>query len=214
MSGNNKIIRHWPQYLPRALTTSEAPAYADVMQSLAGANRWAYEFATGASGQTGTSPAIAKNPQGTYGHDHSGPPFGTAFVHNLATWAWSRESSSTAFISDAGATLKARFWVRPFPRWDGTPYSRAYLSLIFLGNGGTTSTVSASFRGPSTATRSETSGSISNGAGTYTTFTTSTAYADIVPGWNAIDITLDRLTGTDNPVLQCATLYQKARRSH
>ncbi len=130
-----------------AQTRSHAPMDAETFKLLAGRPKWLYEMATGESGgDTAHEPSAQRAPSGRLGHDHSGPPYGSALQHPLFSYGASQTGSNFTVddgtnnyepgiaVSSVGLgiqpTLVAECFVRPFPAGvNDTPYSRGYLYI-------------------------------------------------------------------------------------
>lgn len=114
------VISTFPAGLPERRTQSHALAVAETARQLAGRSRLLYELATGVSGEANASPAIPKNPQGRYGIDHSGAPYGVAIRHPIATGTGvSRLTSQwiqgqdTTYTANKIYARDIEIWVRP-----------------------------------------------------------------------------------------------------
>jgi hypothetical protein len=83
-------------YLTDAATRGHAPTYSETAQSLVGRPRVAWELAHGASAVPGETPSIPLNPQGQYGVDMSGPPFGPCLLMHVASVTFQTFSESIA----------------------------------------------------------------------------------------------------------------------
>lgn len=116
---------------------TNAEARASMIRSIAGMSRYVHEMATGISASPGEQACVPLNPQGTYGVDYSGPPFGSAIRHIIAgcggqppTATLVGEKYAALVSSSTGpVVLSMAFWNRPHARYDGAPYSRGYLVL-------------------------------------------------------------------------------------
>jgi hypothetical protein len=136
-------------WLEDRVVASNAPAWADIPRALAGMSRVLHELATGENPVVGDPPATLPNPQGYLGVDLSGPPYGTAPIHSIATLesyndssanvlAYAATSKAVAVVPGPGARLLTSrelvainnrldtmqrmpwsFWVRPFSRSNG-----------------------------------------------------------------------------------------------
>lgn len=137
---NSKIGRDL--WLTDAQVKSEAKAKLEVVQGLAGRAHILHELATGQV--VGGSPVTPPNPQGMVGCDMSGPPWGSAHLHTIASMGGmlpasgsftSRPSSYfplTDITSERLYGIDWKIWVRPFdplPSPGIAPFSRAYLLM-------------------------------------------------------------------------------------
>jgi len=138
-----KIGSVWPASLASERVANGAQADAEIPQMLAGRARWLYEMASGASAVDGEPASVPVNPQGRIGHDHSGPPYGSALKHRLFGWSGTRDDlASVAFFNgrtnvyalsttdDPAIRLLGRAWVKPFVDFTGAPYSQGALVVI------------------------------------------------------------------------------------
>lgn len=129
----------------QALRMSEVRTLAAVRArnlavSLGGMPRMLYELATGSdAGQDGGASPL--NPQGMLGTDLSGPPFGPAIRHTLCVVEGQGPQSNivgegplhTFSEDDEWWHLPMRVYVRPHVAQRGNePYTRGYLSLLYL----------------------------------------------------------------------------------
>lgn len=221
-----RIVTPWPASVRASDVKSHQFASADVAQILAGKCAWLYEWATGAPTQTTDSPQTPRNPQGRYGHDHSGPPYGSAIRHNLysrsalGSTKWQIGTGSNvrqiSIIPEDQSTAKVRceFAVRAFPSWiENTPYSRGFLHLLVSCTVVATS-ISVTISGQTTQTRTYNFGSQT--ANALKMLSNSALYADIVPGWNVIDVEVNVTDpGTKNTVyLHALSFAQRTNRNH
>lgn len=147
MAIGNRIISAYPFGLPDANVRNWGVAEAEIPQTLAGGVHWLHEFATGGPSVDGDEYRGPINPQGLPGHDHSGPPFGSAFRHTLFAWSGCYSSGGNlsryneiAFSSSTGVipTFRGQGEVKAFPTWvPDSPYSRGYVDLRGKCNAGT-----------------------------------------------------------------------------
>lgn len=139
---SKKVVSTWPVALKTSDVATNAITHNHVAEVLVGKTTWLHEFATGQAVSGSQTPQIPMNPQGRYGHDHSGPPYGAAIQHaesvfftmgtGIYSGDWTKEFP-TLILGNNGrpfARQYNRIWVKPFPKWiEGTPYSKAYLSV-------------------------------------------------------------------------------------
>lgn len=121
---------------------SEARGNNDVAQSIAGRARALYELLAGTNPFPDEQPATTRNPQRNLGHDHSGPPWGSAFLHPVAWWVGQKAATATLqqpaglFDDLAESSPKSAsftFWNRPhatLPQPRIAPYSRLFLYIV------------------------------------------------------------------------------------
>jgi len=130
------VIASHPHPLPTERVNNQSPAVSETARALAGRARWLYEMLTGESGDPNEPPAIPKNPQGKYGIDHSGAPYGVAFEHPMVCGGVPFGTSNTGWndvpsnliTSSAGGGGTAWVWVKPHPPGVG-PYSQLRLEF-------------------------------------------------------------------------------------
>jgi hypothetical protein len=117
-----------------------ADADAEIPAVLAGRNRFLWEMATAGPAEPTGEMGIARNPQGLYGVDCSGPPYGSAMRHTLVAFSGRRSVSGSSFTRaqhfEFGGTERrvlvfhSPVWVKAFPAHvQNTPYSRGYVTL-------------------------------------------------------------------------------------
>lgn len=139
--------------LPDTAFQSEKPALTKVIKSLAGRARHLYELAAGVNPVDDEPPASSFNPQGKLGHDHSGPPWGSCFLHPITYAAGVANSTSitapapiVSALDEATKTLAWAFWHRPFASFPQVsarvpPYSRLYPRFVAFLSSGASSTL-------------------------------------------------------------------------
>jgi hypothetical protein len=106
----------------------EAVGKVEIAQCLAGGSRVAYELLTGTNPFTQEQAATRRNPQRHLGHDHSGPPWGSAYLHPVVWWSWCKQDTvnvirpttrTTEDVIFSGGSASAgiygpiTFWNRP-----------------------------------------------------------------------------------------------------
>ena len=194
MAISNKIVSTYPSAIVDSELEHGKAADAEIPQILAGRARWLYEHATG--GVNGLTPKVTMNPQGFAGHDHSGPPYGTAFLHPVtaicgntttpSTVQFTRLPNQYAISSTNPLEWEAMLWVRPHARGIGVPYSRLQLSMRIKASASATLTITygsiaqSNFSFTQAITTSET---------TYH-FTSANRQLRCVPGFNRIYLRL------------------------
>lgn len=134
-----RIIQQWPRALLDERLRAGELADVEVPQALAGRARWLYEHATGAPATDDDEAGVPRNPQGLVGHDHSGPPYGSALRHTIFGWGATRDDvassgdwSTTRGLIDLhtggapdrrSAEVRGKVWVRPHvERGAGPPF--------------------------------------------------------------------------------------------
>lgn len=125
------------RYLENSRFKSEASFRAELYQSLATRARLVEELASGVA--TGDRAISGPNPQGTLGCDLSGPPWGSAILHPVATSGGLKATGGVTGERQAVETITATarqvgpfiFWNRPhaeLPYPYVAPYSRLYFA--------------------------------------------------------------------------------------
>jgi hypothetical protein len=196
VASGNRFVSFYPNALRDDETSSYAEADAETIQSVAGRSQWLHEWATGGPPTIGEEPRVPRNPRGLYGHDHSGPPFGSAFRHPLFTWSASRASFGgwsnydTEMLIDASAAsvvfFSGRVFVRRFPGYiTDTPYSRCYVQVRLVCDSGTRQ-IAVHLK----ANDDEDYQNTSVTAGTTAVTFSLSRYLRMRPGWNTIKISL------------------------
>lgn len=220
MGVGSKTLSVWPAALRSVQTANVAPADAELAQTIAGRSRWLYEMATGGPATVADPPGVPNNPQGLVGHDHSGPPYGSAPKHRLFGWSGALVDVPDTWTASVGAyelspgntrrSLRNRVWVRPFVSFVGAPYSVADVIFRAVSTGGSQDvTVEVSTNG----------GAVSSEVLTVTT--TPAGFVindclDLVPGFNTVQIDFDTApSGAAHPVyITSFGAMQTAKRSH
>jgi hypothetical protein len=146
------VSSSWPHSLATATVDNQSPAVAETARILAGRARWLYEMATGESADAAEDPIIPRNPQGLYGVDHSGPPYGVALQHpiisggstlstDLNTSHW-LDADKPTVSTDLSLVYGSTVWVKPHVDGIG-PYTYGFLVLSAIRAGGSTVTITA-----------------------------------------------------------------------
>lgn len=146
---DKKVMTPWGASIPEELIQSEKLAQGTVAEVIAGKTTWLYEWTTGASATLNETPQVAPNPQGTYGHDHSGPPYGAAIPHPFAnnysspsgatTTDWTRVWPQKQVATNGTLWLSFNYESRPFANLNGYgPYSKIYFHVLASAVTGTT----------------------------------------------------------------------------
>lgn len=225
-------------FLPDSAFASEAIGHADVPSSLAGRARVLYELASGENPFPNEAPGTIKNPQGEIGHDHSGPPWGSAFLHPIATYSGKKDNSGflqqtvgsqpVVNLSASSAAPSLGPWViwnRPFadvPVPFGTttanlaPYSRGLVRGIAHRTSASTVTltvklVTLDYLG---RTLSSMSSNVSISSSTETMFSIDDAWFVLGPGRNIIRIDFSTGDAAAGISVDAIGVYQTVKRSH
>lgn len=195
------ISSPWPKALRESDTQNLAPASAEVFALLAGRNRWLNEFLRGRfeqdrHGAAEIEPAATPpNPQGLTGVDHSGPPYGVALRHSVATYNSIQYASGTSPLNDSRAIdvagvriLPISFFVKPFPPIENTPHSVCQLSMRFFNETGADCSVRVDI-----GDISLTSATLSDGSFGTSFFNAADERITIIPGWNTLNARLTKI---------------------
>jgi hypothetical protein len=216
--------------LPDAVYRSQRAANPRVIGSLAGRTRQRYERATGDNPVPNEGPATPLNPQAMLGHDHSGPPWGAAFLHPVAVLlglpsSFDSDIQSGYFESKvgiAGSTTRTcgpwLIWQRPFaqlPAPSVAPYSRLYLYLRAMTDAGTSDlTVTLRARPLNGAPFPVRQSEIGTVTTTDTAFAKEDAYVDMVPGYNVVQLQFAGSHESNEISIIEASLCQAVKLSH
>jgi hypothetical protein len=213
------------RYLADSAFRSESVLYAEAMRSLASRTALAQELSSGAA--AGSRPIAGYNPQGTLGIDLSGPPWGSAILHPVATAGGRNTTSGTTgerhVVEGIYDTEKVvgpwMFWNRPHARLpypSVAPYSRLFLGFTaYLASGGNqTLTIRFITVDPETdepIDENEEDFTIST---TETAFLSSTGYfGGLRGGTQAVRIGFVH-TGTVQAFITSMSIFQMVKRSH
>lgn len=195
------IGHSWPHSLDTAQVDNLSPAVAETGRILAGRARWLYEMATGESAVSTEAPYVPVNPQGLYGVDHSGPPYGVALQHAIVSFGrgistnvaggasptyWTDLDKETV-DTDNARTYTARFWCKPSNGQYG-PYSYGFLQLSAIRTGGSTVTVTADVENLSVGLPAN-SADLTLSTASLTTSST-LVRCPLQPGWNSVRLTI------------------------
>jgi hypothetical protein len=221
-------------FLPDSAFAADARATADIPRSLAGRTRRIYQHLTGDPLDDGEPPPL--NADARIGHNHRGPPFGSAFRHPVAWMTGKKDNagnlqqvadnnvcSLAAGTTDNPTSFSIRdwiIWVPPFWRptnGDMPPYGKLYLKLY----GFVSSAVNSDFE--VTCSARELFGE--SGSPTSQTMrlstTTEAAATDIddepfiftVGGYNAINISIANPSAQD-VTITALSICQTVKRRH
>jgi hypothetical protein len=210
-------------YLTDGATRGHAPTYSETAQSLVGRPRVAWELAHGASAVPGETPAIPLNPQGQYGVDMSGPPFGPCLLMHVASFGLTPTGNVIAPTHPWGAidsVIPRRQGAFPFRffnrfhaiREDGlAPLQRLSVTLRRSATGGSgTTELVCRVQSRTTGDDKAIIVNISTDAAGDVTI----AQITCAPGINELDITLARLSGTRTVQIHGVMLHVAAKRRH
>lgn len=199
---------------------SRARAYAHVLRSLAGRVRFLAEMATGGSIFLDGTPSVPKNPQGLYGLDFSGPPFGSAWRHVIASCGGIKPSASWettpvlgSVVAGANLVLPIRLWVRPHVLGERGPYSRGYPVLrVYQSSAVASFSVTARCRSLAgdDVPREQAFNVVTT---TESTITLASTYWDLRPGFNDVELELETASSTAM-VLASFSVNQIEKRGH
>jgi hypothetical protein len=217
----------------KSATRSHAAADAETFKMLAGRPKWLYEMATGVvGGDAAHEPTASLNPNGRLGHDHSGPPYGSAIQHPLFTYS-APETLSGYYINDIGPDdlgdrwitvsesksprMVAECYVRPFPEYNYngyvSPYSRAFLYIAATVALSSETLNVSMWNAYGDQVKRTDSVTVNDTSWPPQMIEFSTAYWDIVPGNNLLAVEFT-ITGTDDVRIYSASGNQIVKRSH
>lgn len=219
MATTQKIISSQP--LTNGQVNSLSPANASVIASLAGRVRYLYELVAGEPAYQPDGIATPLNPQGKAGIDHSGPPWGVAWIHPI--WhiegvppdanCYGQTPPITISTQNVTVRILAIFNCRPFFEAPLVPYSRAYLDVTCTRIGGAgTATADVTIYDRRGASGFHT-GTLSVASSTVAANMTGSPYCLMSPGRNVIPIDI-KLTSTTGINIVSMGLSQIARRTH
>ena len=209
---------------------NHAKTRLEIIQALAGRARILWELATGEVPGDG-HPASGYNPQGLVGVDCSGPPWGSAHRHSIASLGGIKPDSATfssrpatsfavyGLTSTQPRQISWRVWNRPYETLQSpsvAPLSRGRLLVeAYRSSGAGNPTVTVSMWANDERPSEATSATFSHTAGTsldrYTM--SSTLYARLRPGRNEVNILFES-DSTSALVITRLQMYSGAKRSH
>lgn len=215
---------------------SEAAGKNDIARSLAGRARVVYELARGVNPFSGEPPATGKNPQGKHGHDHSGPPWGSAFLHPVAWWS-SQKADATNLQQPKGPNLPPKsvsvgsavvrfgpwvIWNRPHAsiirsQHQVAPYSRLFLRVIAHRGAAGNQTLNATLSviNPIDGTATPNDDSVTVTSATPAGYLFSTGFLTVGGGRNIIQIEFSSPASAANGVtIDAIALCQIKKRFH
>lgn len=199
---------------------TNAEARASVIRSLAGMSRYNYEMAAGASVVTGESPCVPRNPQGKYGVDLSGPPFGSAIRHQICgvggvklnSNMYGEKSLCTVNSSDP-YVLPMRFFNRAHAPGSAVPYSRGYVVLrayCVTGSALNLTVAARKILGSDSAARIS---AFSISSSTVQVCQDDNMFFDLVPGVNSVELSFSSTSSNSVSIISCS-INQIVKRSH
>lgn len=204
------ISSPWPKALLNRETGNWAPAKSEVMATLCGRNRWLNEFLRGEFYTRNDAspthfdnpepPATPANPQGLTGLDHSGPPYGSALRHSVATYS-SIKYASTNPLNDnrfivippngEAVTMPVVFYNKPFSPTETAPHSKGNLHTRVYNQSGTAGTVTFKISGAG-PTKTLTTASVADGSTLQSFFNAADSRFEISSGLNVLEMEVSR----------------------
>lgn len=210
--------------LSDAQVKSLSPAYASILQSLAGRVRVLAEMAAGSSWFSVEGPVAPRNPDGLVGVNLSGPPFGNAVRHPLFVMGGcktdvSGDCAGQRVVGNAttatALVVRVRYQARNFAKKQRAPYSRAYLCGTMFRTAGTSFTVTCTLdTGPGTPARAFTFTCSSTTPAAFDSGTQN-IYWDVFGG-GLVDLraTFSIAAASSGCSIEGMSGYQKQKRSH
>ena len=206
---------------------TESRASSGMIRSLAARTRYLEELTSGKSAVDDERPCTPPNPQGLTGIDLSGPPWGSAIWHPIfastgINTASMQQPTQSLLLRDGlvsgidiYASLRMRFWVRPFDRFRGgvAPYSRGLIVVRSHGDAATATTVTVKAIGSGQPASQAQVGTYSN-ASTSTTSNVLSSWLDLQPGDNNALLVFQKSGGAPTITIDSVTVYQGVKRSH
>jgi hypothetical protein len=209
---NSRVITKSPP--PNSAFRSLAAAKRNVPQYLAGAARYIWEMTRGEPAVEYASPACI-NPQGLIGADLSGPPFGSAFRHSIATYTANNNMANVDEPTPSNALIVANrplifTWVfQNRKHTQGGPYSELYVYFSWIRlSGAATPSVTIKTRNG----RRERSSSTSGPTGTETFVTALALYVPCDSGQNKAEIEFSHTDATTTIQITGLWLTNTAKR--
>jgi hypothetical protein len=222
-------------FLPDDAFRSEAKGNRNVLASLAMRSRRLYELLTGTNPHASTDPpGTPRNPDGELGHNHSGPPWGVAFLHPIATisrkkaspgniqmptgWQVADLTTTNPFIIGPWVIRNRSYAKRPDPYT--APYSRAYLKLLAHRPTANPATLAVSMESfardrKGTWAQGTHSASIAMTSTAETEYAHADLWVDLEPGLNLIKITFSSSApSADAPIVDSLSLCQIVKQTH
>lgn len=207
---------------------------APLVRGMAGMTRFLHELVAGKSVVDGEPPVVGTGPSGEVGVDLSGPPWGPALLHSIASWSGIAadvdviEPSTPWEITNVSGLPTFRrtgpwpIWVRPFEFVDGVdvPYSRGLLSIRAHNTGVSTSlivrarslTLGESYA--AVTTRGHGLSTLAVTSTTETTFSPTDIYLNLVPGLNVVELEFFTSTASGGAVVDSVDIYQAKKLQH
>lgn len=224
MSGSTKVVSTAEQYLDDTAVETYASMTTSVGRILAGRAAFLHSFATGDPLGSPSLP-IAVNPQGTLGHDHSGPPYGSAPRHAIcwmagllavpASWTRQNEPSFGGSADNPRLSIDLKPWVRPFqqvmPSTWTAPYSRGYVYLRYYSTTTGAPTITVRMRHNDGNVETETFAAAANLTENSKTLT---AYFRLAPGINSLRLNFSSSSTTIVTKITALAICQIVKRSH
>lgn len=220
MSGTTKAFTAYPSAVVDDNVANGADGDAEIPTSLVGKARFLAEHATGGPIDGDSAPAVATNPQDRKGHDHCGPPYGSAlrhclfstFGHELVGADWVGEDLYWDFgsVSEIPLEFDGWVWVKPFPPVEDTPYSRGYLTVVLRNLTANAGDVVVTMRTNDAEPRTA---AFVTAASTAAQVEVDLDYMVLVPGWNRVTISFEGFAAAMTRLLGFS-VNQIAKRSH
>lgn len=193
---------------------------------MAGRTLRLYELAAGVPAVDGEPAYTPRNPQGLIGVDGSGPPWGAAKRHILASVGFGGANASSLTgpgpicvvdggIGSYGHTITLRFQNRLFDASTPlSPYSRGIIRIRFYRFSGA-GTVDLNVGIMSNGFPRKDEVAVTSASGTSETIASLDAWAELVPGWNKVKIFCWVDTGaTFSIAINQVALMQVAKLQH
>ncbi len=181
---------------------SLAAAHAKVLHSLGGRIRRLFELATGQPIAAGQPRSVGHNPQGLYGVDFSGPPWGSAWRHPLGGTGgllpitggaghWEGHRVLGSVTEEDNLIIPFNLYVRGFEKRPDSPYSRGYLTMrMYLGTADPPYDITAILRSKGGSDVGAMETTVSVGSVFETEEQPTDAYFDLRPGLNRLELEL------------------------
>jgi hypothetical protein len=209
--------------LSDAQVKSLSPAYASILQNVAGRVRILAELAAGSSWFGLEGPAAPRNPDGNVGVNGSGPPFGSALRHPL--WVMGGVKADVSgdctgqrlvgnITTATPLTVNIRYRSRHFTKKDKAPYSRVYLTGMMFRTAGASFAVTVALdTGPGTPARSTT---FTCSSTTPAAFDLTTIYWDVLDGlrYQFHRVTFSIAAAASGCSIESLCGYQRVKRAH
>lgn len=204
----------------RSLVAARASPMA---RAMAGMTRFLLELAAGESAVPGEAPQAGTNPQGLVGADLSGPPWGPALRHPIASWSGQAADGDVIEPTESRLVIVDFARMAPWPIWnrfheviDGVavPYSRGLVVLRAHKVGATSSDVDVAVRNLMVDEEFNTT-TISVTSTSEATFNLGTSFfVPLLPGTNVVEFVFNAETDTAEIHIDSIDIYQGAKLEH